>query len=61
MVRTVRALKMHGGVAKSDLDAENCEAVRAGLPNLLTHAANMRDVFGLPGVVCAQYIPNRYR
>lgn len=61
VVGTVRALKMHGGVAKSDLDAENCEAVRAGLPNLLTHVANMRDVFGLPGVVCAQYIPNRYR
>lgn len=57
VVGTVRALKMHGGVAKSDLDAENCEAVRAGLPNVLTHVANMRDVFGLPAVVALNIFP----
>ena len=50
VVATVRALKMHGGVAKSDLAAENIEAVTAGMPNLQRHVANMRR-FGIPVIV----------
>jgi formate--tetrahydrofolate ligase len=50
VVATVRALKMHGGVAKGDLGAENVEALKAGLPNLLRHVENMQK-FGLPVVV----------
>jgi len=51
VVATVRALKMHGGVARADLAAENAEAVAAGMPNLLRHALNLRDVFGLSPVI----------
>ena len=51
VVATVRALKMHGGLPKSDLDREDLAALEAGLPNLLRHVANMRDVYGLPVVV----------
>ena len=50
VVATVRALKMHGGVAKADLGREDLAALRAGLPNLLRHVENMRK-FGLPVVV----------
>jgi formate--tetrahydrofolate ligase len=50
VVATVRALKMHGGVAKSALGAENVEAVRKGLPNLIRHVENVRK-FGIPVVV----------
>jgi formate--tetrahydrofolate ligase len=50
VVATVRALKMNGGVAKSDLGAENLEALRRGLPNLERHVENMRK-FGLEPVV----------
>ncbi|QRV03022.1 formate--tetrahydrofolate ligase [Arcanobacterium phocisimile] len=57
VVGTVRALKMHGGVAKSDLDQENVEAVRAGLPNLLKHVENMIDVYQLPTVVALNFFP----
>ena len=48
---TVRALKYNGGVDKADLGAENVEAVKRGLPNLLKHIANLKNVFGLPVVV----------
>jgi len=51
LVASVRALKMHGGVAKKALAAENVSAVREGIPNLLRHAENLRDVFGLNVVV----------
>ncbi len=51
IVATARALKMNGGVAKSDLDTENLTALEAGLPNLLQHVANIRDVYGVPVVV----------
>ncbi len=51
VVATVRALKMHGGLPKSDLDREDLAALEAGLPNLLRHVTNMRDVYGLPVVV----------
>lgn len=51
IVATVRALKYNGGVAKDDLKAENLTALEQGLPNLLKHIDNMKDVFGLPVVV----------
>lgn len=51
VVATVRALKYNGGVAKADLAAENLDALSLGLPNLLKHISNLREVFGLPVVV----------
>ena len=51
IVATVRALKHHGGVAKADLNEENVEAVKRGLPNLLKHVENITRVYGLPAVV----------
>ncbi|MGG5316314.1 formate--tetrahydrofolate ligase [Enterococcus sp. AZ072] len=50
IVATIRALKMHGGVAKSDLSAENLEALKIGFSNLAKHIANMKK-YGLPVVV----------
>ena len=50
VVATVRALKMHGGVARGDLAAENAEAVEKGAANLARHVANVRR-FGVPAVV----------
>lgn len=50
VVATLRALKMHGGVAKTDLNLENVEAVRAGFANLERHVNNMRQ-YGVPVVV----------
>ena len=50
LVATIRALKMHGGVARKDLKEENVEAVEAGLANLERHVANIRQ-FGLPPMV----------
>ncbi|MBQ9493898.1 MAG: formate--tetrahydrofolate ligase [Oscillibacter sp.] len=57
LVATVRALKHHGGAAKQDLNKENLSALEAGLPNLLRHAQNLRDVFGLPCVVAINAFP----
>jgi len=57
IVATVRALKMHGGVPKTELGAENLEALAAGLPNLLRHVSNIRDVYGLPAVVAVNRFP----
>ena len=51
IVATVRALKHHGGVAKADLNQENLEALKKGLPNLLKHVENITKVYGLPAVV----------
>ena len=51
IVATVRALKSHGGVALPDLDCENVEAIRKGMPNLMRHIENIRDVYRLPVVV----------
>ena len=48
VVATVRALKYHGGVAKADLNQENLEALEKGMPNLLQHVSNIKDVYGLP-------------
>ena len=57
IVATIRALKMHGGVAKTDLGAENLEALAAGLPNLLRHVKNIREVYGIPAVVAVNRFP----
>lgn len=57
IVATVRALKYHGGVAKADLNAENLEALEKGLPNLLQHVSNIKDVYGLPCVVAVNAFP----
>ena len=57
MVATIRALKMHGGVAKTELADENTEALEAGLPNLLRHVSNIREVYGLPCVVAVNRFP----
>lgn len=51
VVATVRALKMHGGVPKTELAGENLDALEKGLPNLLRHVSNIHDVYGLPCVV----------
>ena len=57
LVATVRALKYNGGVAKADLGAENLEALEAGMPNLLQHVSNIREVWGLPVVVAINAFP----
>ncbi|MBR0189360.1 MAG: formate--tetrahydrofolate ligase [Clostridia bacterium] len=57
IVATVRALKMHGGVKKSDLAAENVQAVTLGMPNLLRHVHIIKDVFRIPAVVAVNRFP----
>ena len=57
VVATVRALKLHGGVAKTDLATENLEALEAGLPNLLRHVSNVKNVYKLPCVVAVNRFP----
>ncbi|MCQ4813519.1 formate--tetrahydrofolate ligase [Cloacibacillus evryensis] len=57
VVATVRALKHHGGLAKSELNSENLEALEKGLPNLLRHVDNIKNVFGLPCVVAINAFP----
>ncbi|MDR1588623.1 MAG: formate--tetrahydrofolate ligase [Oscillospiraceae bacterium] len=57
IVATVRALKMHGGVPKPELGAENLTALGNGLPNLLQHVDNVTNVFGLPCVVAINAFP----
>ncbi|MDR3171571.1 MAG: formate--tetrahydrofolate ligase, partial [Treponema sp.] len=57
IVATARALKHHGGVAKADLNNENLAALEEGLPNLLQHITNMKDVFGLQAVVAINAFP----
>ena len=57
IVATVRALKMHGGKAKTDLGSEDLAALERGLPNLLRHVSNIRDVYGLPSVVAINRFP----
>ena len=57
LVATIRALKMHGGVAKADLATENVQAVIDGLPNLDKHLANIQEVYGLPVVVAINKFP----
>lgn len=57
VVATVRALKMHGGLAKTELGSENLEALEKGLPNLLQHISNVQEVYGLPCVVAVNRFP----
>ena len=58
LVATVRALKMHGGVAKADLKEENLEALAAGMDNLTQHVRNVIDVFNRPVVVAINRFPD---
>lgn len=58
IVATVKALKYNGGVAKTDLGKENLEALEAGLPNLLKHVENIKDVYKLPCVVAINKFVN---
>ncbi len=57
VVATVRALKMHGGLAKTQLGEENLVALEAGIPNLLRHVSNIRNVYKLPCVVAVNRFP----
>ena len=57
MVATIRALKMHGGVPKTELGGENLEALEKGIPNLLRHVSNVRNVYKLPCVVAVNRFP----
>ncbi len=57
VVATVRALKMHGGLPKNDLNHEDLDALKKGLPNLLQHVENMTQVYGLPCVVAINRFP----
>ena len=57
VVATVRALKLHGGVAKTELGTENLEALSLGMPNLLRHVSNIKNVYKLPCVVAVNRFP----
>ena len=57
IVATVRALKYHGGVPKQELNRENLDALEKGLPNLLQHVNNIKNVFGIPCVVAINAFP----
>lgn len=57
IVATARALKLHGGVAKTDLGKENIEAISRGIENLLKHVHNIKHVFGLPAIVAINRFP----
>lgn len=57
VVASVRALKHHGGVPISDLSKENLEALERGLPNLLRHMSNIRNIYHLPCVVAVNAFP----
>ncbi|MBQ7506917.1 MAG: formate--tetrahydrofolate ligase [Lachnospiraceae bacterium] len=57
VVATVRALKYHGGVPKDQLSVENLEALKKGMPNLLQHVNNMKNVYHLPCVVAINAFP----
>lgn len=57
VVATVRALKMHGGALKTELASENLLALEKGLPNLLRHVSNIKNVYKLPCVVAVNRFP----
>ncbi|MBQ8533860.1 MAG: formate--tetrahydrofolate ligase [Clostridia bacterium] len=57
VVATVRALKMHGGRAKTELNTEDIEALEKGIPNLLRHVSNIKNVYKLPCVVAVNRFP----
>jgi len=58
IVATIRALKMHGGVKKDQLKAENLDALLNGISNLKRHVSNMLNVYGLPAVVAVNRFPD---
>ncbi len=57
VVATIRALKMHGGLSKGELEHEDLAALRAGMPNLLRHVSNIKNVYRLPCVVALNRFP----
>ena len=57
IVATVRALKMHGGKAKNELGTEDLAALEKGIPNLLRHVSNIKNVYKLPCVVAVNRFP----
>ena len=57
IVATIRALKMHGGLAKGELNGENLDALEKGIPNLLRHLSNIKNVYKLPCVVAINRFP----
>ena len=57
VVATVRALKMHGGLSKKELASEDLNALEKGIPNLLRHVSNIKNVYGLPCVVAVNRFP----
>ena len=57
VVATVRALKMHGGLSKKELNNEDLNALEKGVPNLLRHVSNIKNVYGLPCVVAVNRFP----
>ena len=57
LTATIRALKYNGGVAKPDLNEENLEALEKGIPNLMKHVSNIKNVYGLPCVVAINAFP----
>lgn len=57
IVATVRALKMHGGLSKNELVNEDLGALERGIPNLLRHVSNIKNVYGLPSVVAVNKFP----
>ncbi len=57
VVATVRALKMHGGLAKTELSGEDIAALEKGIPNLLRHVSNIKNVYKLPCVVAVNRFP----
>ena len=58
IVATARALKYHGGVSKKELNSENLEALEKGMPNLLQHVRNIKEIYGLPCVVAINAFPS---
>ena len=57
VVATVRALKMHGGLPKTALATEDLQALEKGIPNLLRHVSNIKNVYKLPCVVAVNRFP----
>ncbi len=57
LVATIRALKMHGGLLKTELGSENIPALKKGMPNLLRHLKNIKEVYKLPCVVAINRFP----
>lgn len=57
VVATIKALKMHGGLPKTELQHEDVEALKRGIPNLLRHVSNIQNVYKLPCVVAINEFP----